>query len=138
MKAALFFLLLISNSLLFAQNNNSLATKLISKWKAVSKVETEKTDGKVTDTDNEIYKTGEKSYEFTKKNTVIITQDFGKHKEELPISISGNKVFIGKANKSKDPYIFNFEQGKLKLIKTETETKKGKKIIETEVVILQQ
>jgi hypothetical protein len=91
----------------------------------------------VTETDRELYKAGEKTYEFTKKNTVIITQGFGKHKEELPAVNDGSKLFIGKSNKNKTPYLVTIQQGKVRLLKTETKTKKGKTIIETEEVMLQ-
>ena len=116
--------------------NKSLDQKLIGKWKAISKIEIEKTNGAVSETEKELYKAGEKSYEFTKKNTVIISQGYGKHKEELPAFSQANKLFLGKDNKNKTPYIVSFGQGKVKLLKTETKTKKGKNIVETEEVIL--
>ncbi|WP_316845048.1 hypothetical protein [Pedobacter psychrodurus] len=107
------------------------------KWKAISKIEIDKKDGVVTETERELYKAGEKTYEFTKKNTVIIIQGFGKHKEELPAISDGGKLFIGKSNKNKTPYLVTIQQGKARLLKTETKTKKGKTIVETEEVILQ-
>lgn len=119
-----------------AQSKIAVDQKLIGKWKAISKIEIEKTNGAITETEKELYKAGEKSYEFTKRNSVIIVQGFGKHKEELPAVSEANKLFIGKENKNKIPYLVSFEQGKIRLLKTETKTKKGKKIIETEEVIL--
>lgn len=133
------FLILLLTSISFyscAQNKPVLDQKLIGKWEAISKIETEKTSGTVTDLDKDIYKAGEKTYEFTKNNKLIITQGFGKHKEELPAWTQGNKLFIGKNHKNKDPYLVTYEQGRIKLLKTETKTKKGKTIIETEEVIL--
>jgi hypothetical protein len=121
----------------YAQTKPALDQRLIGKWKAISKIEIDKTNGVVTETDRELYKAGEKTYEFTKKNTVIITQGFGKHKEELPAVSDGSKLFIGKSNKNKTPYIVTFQQGKTGLLKTETKTKKGKTIVETEEIILQ-
>jgi hypothetical protein len=120
-----------------AQNKATLDQRLIGKWKAISKIEIDKTDGVVTETDRELYKAGEKTYEFTKKNTVIITQGFGKHKEELPAVNDASKLFIGKSNKNKTPYLVTIQQGKVRLLKTETKTKKGKTIVETEEVMLQ-
>lgn len=137
MKNLLTLLFITLSAYAFAQKSTTLDPKLIGKWKAVSKIETDKTNGVVTDLDKEIYKAGEKSYEFTKKNTVIITQGFGKHQEELPAASDGNKLFIGKSNKNKTPYIVTISAGKIKLLKTETKTKKARKIIETEEVILQ-
>lgn len=119
-----------------AQSKAILDHKLIGKWEAISKIEIEKTSGTVTDEDKDIYKTGEKTYEFTKNNKVIITQGFGKHIEELPAWTQGNKLFIGKNHKNKDSYLITYEQGRIKLLKTETKTKKGKTIVETEEVIL--
>lgn len=119
-----------------AQNKASLDQKLIGKWEAITKIETEKTNGTVTELDKDIYKAGEKKYEFTKNNKVIITEGFGKHTEELPAWTQGNKLFIGKDHKNKDPYLITYEQGRTKLLKTETKTKKGKTIIETEEIIL--
>ncbi|WP_025145008.1 hypothetical protein [Pedobacter jeongneungensis] len=121
----------------YAQNKSGLDQRLIGKWKTISKIETDKTNGAVTESDKELYKAGEKTYEFTKKNTVIITQGFGKHREELPAVSDGNKLFIGKPNKNKTPYLITFQQNKISLLKTETKTKKGKTIVETEEVLLQ-
>lgn len=136
MKNSLIILLTFASFYSYAQSKISLDQKLIGKWEAVSKIETEKTSGTVTDLDKDIYKAGEKSYEFTKNNKVIITQGFGKHKEELPAWTRGNKLFIGKNNKNKDAYIITYTQGRTTLLKTETKTKKGKTIVETEEVIL--
>lgn len=136
MKKSLIILLTFASFYSYAQSKTALDQKLIGKWEAVSKIETEKTGGTVTDLDKDIYKAGEKSYEFTKNNKVIITQGFGKHKEELPAWTQGNKLFIGKNNKNKDAYTITYTQGRTTLLKTETKTKKGKTIIETEEVIL--
>jgi hypothetical protein len=133
------YLIILFTSISFyscAQNKLTLDQKPIGKWEAISKVETEKTSGIVTDLDKDIYKTGEKTYEFTKNNKLVIIQGFGKHKEELPAWTQGNKLFIGKNHKNKDSYIITYEPGRIKLLKTETKTKKGKNIIETEEVIL--
>lgn len=133
------FLIILFTSISFyscAQNKLTLDKKIIGKWEAISKVETEKTSGIVTDLDKDLYKAGEKTYEFTKNNKLIIIQGFGKHKEELPAWTQGNKLFIGKNHKNKDFYMITYEQGRTKLLKTETKTKKGKTIIETEEVIL--
>lgn len=135
MKKSLVILLTFACFYSYAQSKISLDQKLIGKWEAVSKIETEKTSGTVTDLDKDIYKAGEKSYEF-KNNKVIITQGFGKHKEELPAWTQGNKLFIGKNNKNKDAYIITYAQRRTTLLKTETKTKKGKTIVETEEVIL--
>ena len=134
----LFILLFISFGLhTFAQTKPTLDQRLIGKWKVISKIEIDKKDGVITETERELYKAGEKTYEFTKKNTVIINQGFGKHKEELPATSDGAKLFIGKSSKNKIPYLVTIEQGKARLLKTETKTKKGKTIVETEEVTLQ-
>ncbi|WP_316826995.1 hypothetical protein [Pedobacter miscanthi] len=134
----LFILLFVSIGIhTYAQNKPALDQRLIGKWKAISKIEIDKTNGVVTENDKELYKAGEKTYEFTKKNTIIITQGFGKHREELPAVSDGNKLFIGKSNKHKTPYLVTVQQNKITLLKTETKTKKGKTIVETEEVLLQ-
>lgn len=120
----------------YAQGTANLDQQIIGKWEAISKIETETSNGTVTDLDKDLYKAGEKTYEFTKNNTVIITQGFGRHREELPAWTEGSKLFIGKKHKNKDAYIVTYEQGTTKLLKTETKTKKGKTIVETEEVIL--
>lgn len=137
MKNLLILFLLPLSFYACAQNNLSLDQKLIGKWKAISKVEIVKTNGVVTDDDKELYKTAEKTYEFTKINTVIIVQGFGKHKEELPAVNQGNKLFIGKYTRNKTPYIVTYEQDKIKLLKTESKVKKGKSVLKTEEVVLQ-
>lgn len=104
-------------------------------WKAVSKIETTTTSGTITDQDKEIYKAGEKTYSLSSK-TVTISQGFGKHKETLPLRIQGEQVYIGKAEKNKDPYIISMKGKLLILTKTERKTKKGKNQVETEVVTL--
>jgi hypothetical protein len=120
-----------------AQNKPGIDQKLIGKWKAISKIEIDKVNGAITDNDQELYKAGEKTYEFTPQNTVIIIQGFGKHKEELPAISRDSKLFIGKSGKNKTPYMVTFEEHKARLLKVETKTKKGKTIVETEEVILQ-
>ena len=104
-------------------------------WKVVSKIETTTTSGTITDVDKEIYKAGEKTYLLSSK-TVTISQGFGKHKETLPLRIQGKQLFIGKAEKNKDPYIVSMKGKYLILTKTERKTKKGKNQVETEVVTL--
>ncbi|MBC6111874.1 hypothetical protein ACFOG5_06710 [Pedobacter fastidiosus] len=136
MKVLILFLFVATSVQLHAQSKLSVDPTLVGKWKAISKIEIDKTNGVITETDKDLYKAGEKTYEFTKKNTVIIVQGFGKHKEELPAYSQGNKLFVGKDSKNKTPYVVTFEQGKTKLLKTETKIKKGKTIIETEEVIL--
>lgn len=136
MKNSLIILLTLTSFYASAQDKATLDPKLIGKWEAVSKIEIEKTSGKVIDSEKEIYKAGEKTYEFTKNNKLIITQGFGRHKEELASWTQGNKLFIGKNHKNKDPYLITYEPGRVKLLKTETKTKKGKTIVETEELIL--
>lgn len=137
MKTLILLLLVSIGFHSYAQNKPGIDQRLIGKWKAISKIETDKINGAVKEIDKELYKAGEKTYEFTKKNTVIITQGFGKHKEELPALSQGSKLFIGKTEKNKTPYIVTLQQGKTTLLKTETKIKKGKTIVETEEVILQ-
>lgn len=120
----------------YAQQKPSTVQSIIGKWKAVSKIETDKENGVVTKTEKELYKSGEKTYEFTKKNTVIITQGFGRHKEELPFRNQNNQLFIGKYDKNKAPYVVTFDQAGIKLVKSESKVKKGKTISEVEEVIL--
>lgn len=105
-------------------------------WKAISKIETETIAGAVTEEDKEVYQPGEKSYVFT-NTTVTITQDFGKHTEKLPLRVQGNRLFIGKTHKNKQPYILTTKDNQMILTKTEREVKKGKVKIETEVVTLE-
>lgn len=105
-------------------------------WRAISKIETETTEGKVTEEDKEVYKAGEKTYTFTAKN-VTISQGFGKHTEKLPISVQGKQLFMGKPEKNKVPYVMSVNGKKLILTKTERKIKKGKTQIETEVVTLE-
>jgi hypothetical protein len=105
-------------------------------WKAVSKTETETTTGVVTEEDKEVYKAGEKSYTFTPA-TVTISQGFGKHTEKLPLRIQGNRLFMGKPHKGKEPYVLSSNGNQLILTKTERKVKKGKTQVEIEVVTLE-
>jgi len=105
-------------------------------WKALSKIETETIEGKVTDEEKEVYKAGEKTYTFT-ANTVTISQGFGKHTEKLPLLNQGKYLFIGKLHKNKQPYVLSVDGSKLILTKTECKIKKGKTQEETEVVTLE-
>lgn len=121
----------------YAQQKNTTAQSLLGKWKAISKIETDKEDGLVTETEKEFYKSGEKTYEFTKKNTVIITQGFGKHQEELPFRSQNNQLFIGKYSKKKTPYVITFQQRRLKMVKSESKLKEGITVSDVEEVILE-
>lgn len=136
MKNLLIILLTSFSLCTYAQDKTTLDKKLIGKWAAISKLETEKIGNQTIDLDKDLYKSGEKSYEFTKNNKVTITQGFGKHKEQLPAWSVGNKLYIGKDHKNKDPYIITYGKDTVKLLKTETKTKKGKTIVETEEIIL--
>ena len=106
------------------------------KWDVLSKVEVEKSDGKVIDQDEEVYKPNEKFFEFTENNTVIISQGFGKHSEKLPVRLEGNNLYIGKFKKEKTPYLIRYQGDVVKLAKTESKTKKGRTILKTEQVVL--
>ncbi|MBT2623498.1 MULTISPECIES: hypothetical protein [Chryseobacterium] len=133
MKNLLFCIALILSSTAFSQK---VIPSLNGTWKAVSKIETETKQGIVTEEDKEIYKAGEKTYTFTSTN-VRITQGFGKHTEKLPLRVQANKLFIGKPEKNKEPYIITTNGKRLILTKTERKLKKGKSEIETEVVTLE-
>ena len=105
-------------------------------WKAISKIETETTDGKVTEEDKDLYEAGEKTYTFT-ATTVTISQAFGKHVEKMPLRIQDNQLFIGKRSKNKQPYVISMSDNRLILTKTEHKEKKGKSKVETEVITLE-
>jgi hypothetical protein len=105
-------------------------------WKALSKIETKTSGGQEIEKEKEIYKAGEKTYTFTAAS-VTISQGFGKHTEKLPIRVQGNRLFIGKAEKNKDPYILSASGNRLLLTKTEHKVKKGKTRVEVEVVTLE-
>ena len=137
MKNILLISLLFTSFLSCAQSKVTTDEKLLGKWKVLSKIETDKTNGVITEQDTDLYTEGEKTYEFTKKNTVIIIQGHGKHREELPVRSQGDKLFIGKYKANKTPYIVSYEEDHATLLKTETKTKKGKTVVETEEVSLQ-
>lgn len=105
-------------------------------WKAISKIETETIAGAVTGEDKEIYKAGEKTYTFS-TTTVTITQGFGKHSEKLPLRVQGGRLFIGKPDKNKQPYLLSVNGSQLILTKTEQKVKKGKVREDVEVVTLE-
>ncbi|MCF2446585.1 hypothetical protein L0657_21690 [Dyadobacter sp. CY345] len=106
------------------------------KWAVISKVEVEKSDGKVISENEEVYKPEEKFFEFAENNTVIVSQDFGKHSEKLPFQLQENNLNIGKIKKNKTPYLVRFQGDVIKLAKTEGRVKKGRKILKTEQVVL--
>lgn len=110
---------------------------LIGTWKVLSKIEIKKSDGQVIGQNKNIYKPEEKTFEFSPNGTVNIVQDFGKNSEELPASIQGKNLYIGKIKKTKVPYLVRYDGKLLKLAKTEGKIKKGRTILETEEVILE-
>ncbi len=105
-------------------------------WKAISKIETETTAGTVTEEDKEIYKEGEKTYTFSASG-VTISEDFGKHSEKLPLRVKGDQLFMGKAERNKQPYVISGSGNQLILTKTERKVKKRQVQVETEVVTLE-
>lgn len=133
MKYTLFCIMLLLSGSAFGQQ---AVPDIMGTWKAVSKIETETTAGTVTEEDKEVYKAGEKTYTFAPK-TVTITQGFGKHTEKLPLRVQGSKVFMGKPERNKQPYVLSVDGNRLLLTKTESKTKKGKIQVETEVVTLE-
>lgn len=132
MKHILLYAMLLLSGSVFCQK----APDITGVWKAISKIETETTEGAVTGEDKEVYKAGEKTYTFTAEN-VTISQGFGKHTEKLPIQVQGNQLFIGKSKKNKQPYMLSVKGSHLILTKTKNKVKKGKTQVETEVVTLE-
>lgn len=120
----------------FCQTNPD-SSSLTGKWSVLSRVEVVKSEGQVIDQEKEMYKTDEKFFEFTESGTVIISQDFGKHSEKLPVRMDGRNLYIGKFRKNKIPYLVRHDGDLLKLAKTEGKIKKGKTILTTEQVVLQ-
>lgn len=131
--------LVLTNVYFFVPSDDSISSdlhKIDGIWGAASKIETEKADGKIIKQEIEKYQLEEKSYEFTASNKLIIKQGFGHHQETLPFQISGNQIYIGKQERNKTPYLFTLKGNTLTLIKTKTKHKKGKLILQTEVVTL--
>ena len=138
MKFTLTLLLAFQGFIGLCQNSDSTVyATLTGKWNLLSKVKIETSEGKVINQEKEIYKQEEKSFEFIASKNIIISQDFGRHSEKLPVRIQGNNLYIGKFQKNKTPYLIRYDGGQIKLAKTETKTKKGKTIIKTEQVVLQ-
>jgi len=133
MKYIFICMTLLMSETTFCQQTNPPITGT---WKAISKIETETTEGIVTGEDKEVYEAGEKTYTFT-STTVTINQGFGKHTEKLPLRIQENRIFMGKPNKNKQPYLLSVSGRQLILTKTEHKVKKGKAQEETEVVTLE-
>lgn len=131
--------LVLTHVYTFASSNEPIPNDLPSVygfWKATSKVETEKVDSKIIKQEIEKYQLEEKSYEFTASNKLIIKQGFGHHQETLPFHIKGNQIYLGKEERNKIPYLFTLKGNTLTLVKTKTKHKKGKLIVQTEVVTL--
>ena len=138
MKFTLTLLFLLKGFIVFGQiKDSTILAPLTGKWNLLSKVKIETSDGQVINQEKEIYKQDEKFFEFTENNDVIISQDFGRHSEKLPVQIQGSNLYIGKFQKNKAPYLIRYDGEQIKLAKTETKSKKGKTITKTEQVILQ-
>ncbi|TYR35757.1 hypothetical protein FXV77_11790 [Sphingobacterium phlebotomi] len=110
--------------------------KLDGTWHVISKTETEAEDDTVIDLDEDMYEKGEKTYHFA-GNTLTITEGFGKHKKRLPVKIIDDRLFIGKAERNKEPYHISLDGKQLILTKTKIKKKKGKNQRKIEVVTLE-
>lgn len=132
MKQIILVLMLMISLKGFSQSDN-----VVGKWAVLKKNETKKTGENITGKDEELYKSGEKYFEFTGEKKLIITENYGKRSQKLPYRINGDKIYIGKEERNKTPYAFTIAANTLTLVKQETKSKKGKTIVITEEVILQ-
>lgn len=84
-----------------------------------------------------MYSKGEKTYEFTDNNKLIIIDGHGRGQTTLPTWMTDGKLFIGQDHPNKEPYTVTFSGNRATLVKVEQEKKDGQTVIETEEVILE-
>ncbi|MFD2247602.1 hypothetical protein [Pontibacter ruber] len=84
-----------------------LDTRLLGKWNVISKTNTKKTGNQETEREQELYDKGEKTYEFTYNNRLVI-ESKGQLQVMLPVWMEGGKLFIGQDHPDKEPYTITF------------------------------
>ncbi|MHC2991291.1 hypothetical protein OB13_06735 [Pontibacter sp. HJ8] len=116
---------------------NPIDNRLIGKWDVRSKTDTEEVKGVKKETDREEYQPGEKTYEFTVDNKLIITDDFGRYQTTLPVQMMEGKLYLGQFHKGKEPYTLAFTENRLEMVKKEEEQENGQVVVQQQVVVLE-
>ncbi|MDO6391066.1 hypothetical protein Q4E40_13065 [Pontibacter sp. BT731] len=116
---------------------NPLDNRLLGKWNVISKTDTERIGDKEIEREQELYSKGEKTYEFTDNNKLIIVYGHGKGQTTLPTWMTDGKLFIGQDHPYKEPYTVTFSGNRATLFKVEEDRKDGQIVTETEEVILE-
>lgn len=116
---------------------NPIDNRLVGKWDVRSKTDTEEVKGVEQETEHEVYQPGEKIYEFTAANKLIITDGFGQKQTTLPVWMVEGKLYIGRYHQNKAPYTVEFTENGLKLVKHEEEHEDGNVTVQLEVVVLE-
>ena len=117
---------------------NPIDNRLVGKWDVLSKTDTEEVKGVEKQTDRDDYQPGEKTYEFTAANQLVITDGFGHHQTTLPVWMVEGKLYIGQYHKDKAPYTLVFTENGVQLVKVEETHKDGEVVLQKEVVVLKQ
>ncbi|WP_266202372.1 hypothetical protein [Pontibacter kalidii] len=116
---------------------NPIDNRLVGKWDVRSKTDTEKVKGAEKETDRDVYQPGEKTYEFTAANKLIITDGFGRKQTTLPVWMVEGKLYIGQYHQNKVPYTITFTENGLRLVKEEESHEDGEITMQQEVVVLE-
>ncbi|WP_018478879.1 hypothetical protein [Pontibacter roseus] len=116
---------------------NPLDSRLLGKWIVISKTDTEKIEGQEIEREQDQYSKGEKTYEFTDNNKLIIVDGNGRSQTTLPVWMDGAKLFIGQDHPNKQPYTVTFSENKATLVKVEDGKEDGQKVTKTEEVVLE-
>ncbi|PVY42375.1 hypothetical protein [Pontibacter virosus] len=116
---------------------NPLDDRLLGKWNVISKTDTEKIANQETEREQERYDRGEKTYEFTENNKLIIVDGQGQHQVTLPVWMDGGKLFIGQDHPNKVPYTVSFSGNSTILVKVEEDKKDGLVVTKMEEVVLE-
>lgn len=120
-----------------ADGQNPIDNRLLGKWDVLSKTDSEEVRGVEKETDRDTYQPGEKTYEFTAENKLIITDGFGRHQTTLPVWMLEGELYIGQYHTDKEPYTLSFTETGLTMVKKEEERKDGEVIVQQEVVVLE-
>jgi hypothetical protein len=116
---------------------NPIDNRLVGKWDVRSKTDTEEVKGVEKETEHEVYQPGEKTYEFTAANKLIITDGFGRKQITLPVWMVEGKLYIGQYHQNKVPYTVAFTENGLTLVKEEEKLEDGQVFVQQEVVVLE-
>ncbi|WP_161888306.1 hypothetical protein [Pontibacter russatus] len=115
---------------------NPLDNRLLGKWHVRSKTDTDTIGSQEIEREQELYDKGEKTYEFTGNNTLIIGGK-GQPQTTLLVWMDGGKLFFGQNHPDKTPYTVTFSGNRALLVKVEQDKKDGQVVTETEEVVIE-